>query len=69
MEKSTQISVTATKDGPYVISGDFNLNLPNGEVKECSGETTLCRCGKSQNCPFCDKSHIEHIQDTCNVWF
>ena len=69
MEKSTQFSVNATKGGPYVVSGSFKLNLPNGETKECSGETALCRCGKSKNCPFCDKSHVEHNLDMSYVWF
>jgi CDGSH-type Zn-finger protein len=69
MEKSSQLSLTVNQNGPYVISGDFKLNLPNGEIKECSGETELCRCGKSKNNPFCDKSHVVHNYGTCNVWF
>jgi CDGSH-type Zn-finger protein len=69
MEKSAQISLTANQNGPYVITGDFKLNLPNGVTKECTGETSLCRCGKSKNSPFCDKSHVEHNHETCNMWF
>ncbi len=70
MENFTQISVPAAKSGPFVVTGNFKLKLPNGETKECSGETVLCRCGKSKVCPFCDKTH-EAISnpEICNTWF
>jgi len=69
MENTNQLSVKTTKGGPYVVNGYFKLDLPSGETKECSGKTSLCRCGKSQNKPFCDKSHNKCVIDTCNQWF
>ena len=49
--------VTVTHNGPYAVSGGIELA---GEIwgEEASTEHyTLCRCGASQNKPFCDGSH------------
>ena len=51
--------VTVSKDGPYVITGDVelmgdNIRFGDGASKE---HYTLCRCGASQNKPFCDGMH------------
>jgi CDGSH-type Zn-finger protein len=69
MENANQLSVKTTKGGPYVINGNFKLDLPSGETRECTGKTSLCRCGKSHNKPFCDQSHNKCVIDTCNPWF
>src|SRR6185312_5450876 len=49
--------VTATKDGPYFVTGGVELvgvAFGDGASKE---HFTLCRCGASKNKPFCDGSH------------
>ena len=49
--------VTATKDGPYAVTGDvklFDQVFGDGASTE---HYTLCRCGASANKPFCDGSH------------
>jgi CDGSH-type Zn-finger protein/uncharacterized Fe-S cluster protein YjdI len=51
--------VTVSKDGPYLITGGVeligdNIQLGDGASKE---HYTLCRCGASQNKPFCDGMH------------
>jgi CDGSH-type Zn-finger protein len=50
---------TASKDGPYVITGGIELmgddiQFGDGAPKE---HYTLCRCRASQNKPFCDGMH------------
>ncbi|MFL6469588.1 MAG: CDGSH iron-sulfur domain-containing protein [Nitrososphaeraceae archaeon] len=45
-----------SKDGPYVITGSVdligdNIQFGEGVSKE---HYTLCRCGASNNKPFCD---------------
>ena len=49
--------VMVTNDGPYAVSGGIELpGVPFG--KGASEEHyTLCRCGGSNNKPFCDGSH------------
>jgi CDGSH-type Zn-finger protein len=52
--------VIVRNDGPLRIEGD-NIVLTDQDGKEfgLSGRTvvSLCRCGQSQNKPFCDGSH------------
>ena len=55
--------VTPTADGPYMVAGEFTLKWPSGHVISMAGEADengyiyLCRCGHSNNKPFCDNSH------------
>ena len=54
--------VTVSKDGPYLITGGIELiggdaniiQFGDGASKE---HYTLCRCGASNNKPFCDGMH------------
>jgi CDGSH-type Zn-finger protein/uncharacterized Fe-S cluster protein YjdI len=49
-------TVWVTPNGPYYVFGDFELVLPDGTVI-AETRAALCRCGASQNKPFCDNSH------------
>ena len=57
------VRVTPTADGPYMVVGAFALNWPSGHEISMTGEADengaiyLCRCGHSNNKPFCDNSH------------
>jgi CDGSH-type Zn-finger protein len=69
----TQISVTVSKDGPYIVSGDprlteqvivtnakgDSLQWREGEVYEAPAKCALCRCGHSHKAPFCDGTHAK----------
>ena len=46
-------------NGPLRISGNFVIKDGQGKSFDLSGRTTisLCRCGLSENKPFCDGSH------------
>jgi CDGSH-type Zn-finger protein len=44
-------------NGPYVLSGDFELSDPDGNRYPTAGSCELCRCGHSSNKPFCDGTH------------
>jgi CDGSH-type Zn-finger protein len=54
---ATKITVTA--NGSLKVEGDFTLHDPNGKEYGLGGRTaiSLCRCGFSENKPFCDGSH------------
>jgi len=44
-------------NGPYEVSGDIELNI-NDEMSLSNDDPYyLCRCGASENKPFCDGSH------------
>ena len=46
-------------DGPVKVSGDFSLKDAQGRVFDLGGREAiaLCRCGHSNNKPFCDGAH------------
>ena len=51
--------ITVKSDGSIRIEGDFTLYDQDGNAFDLAGRTaiSLCRCGHSQNKPFCDASH------------
>jgi CDGSH-type Zn-finger protein len=46
--------------GPIWVKGGIEIVGGDGVAYEVRNRTTLCRCGKSSNKPFCDGSHISH---------
>ena len=51
-------SVTLVQDGPLYFRGDIKIITPQGETVHRDKRISLCRCGNSNNKPFCDNSHI-----------
>jgi len=53
------IKITPYPNGPIGISTDdaIDIQMPGGEQKTLEGNSALCRCGASQNKPFCDGAH------------
>jgi CDGSH-type Zn-finger protein len=51
--------VTVSKNGPYLITGGIDLIGENIKWGEGASREhyTLCRCGASNNKPFCDGTH------------
>jgi CDGSH-type Zn-finger protein len=43
--------------GPIRVQGGIPIESADGKTYEVRNRMTLCRCGKSQNKPFCDSSH------------
>jgi CDGSH-type Zn-finger protein len=44
--------------GPIWVRGGIPLESADGHMYEVRNRITLCRCGKSKNKPFCDRSHF-----------
>lgn len=54
------VTITATANGPLKVVGPFALTDVDGNQYDVAarGETVfLCRCGGSENKPFCDATH------------
>ena len=53
------VKITVKKDGSLRLEGDLMLYDAEGHAYDLAGQTTisLCRCGASENKPFCDGSH------------
>jgi CDGSH-type Zn-finger protein len=43
--------------GPLWVRGGITIRSSDGEAYEVRNRVTLCRCGASNNKPFCDGSH------------
>jgi CDGSH-type Zn-finger protein len=49
--------ITVSKDGPYRVSGDIELQIDAWGDGASRDHYALCRCGGSKNKPFCDGTH------------
>ena len=52
-------SIQVTVNGPLRVTGTFDICDGTGAKFDLAGRSTisLCRCGQSQNKPFCDGAH------------
>ena len=51
--------ITVLNNGPLRVKGDMTIQDSEGGVYNLKGReaVSLCRCGHSNNKPFCDGSH------------
>jgi CDGSH-type Zn-finger protein len=51
--------ITIRNNGSIRVEGDFTICDAEGNPFDLAGRTSigLCRCGASENKPFCDGSH------------
>jgi CDGSH-type Zn-finger protein len=51
--------ITINDNGSIRVEGEFSIQDMEGKPFDLAGRTIigLCRCGHSQNKPFCDGSH------------
>jgi len=62
--------VTVNNNGPLRIEGEFTICDATGKEFGLGGRTVigLCRCGLSENKPFCDGSHgRQGWQNSCEA--
>ncbi|EFA23548.1 zinc finger CDGSH type [Bifidobacterium gallicum DSM 20093 = LMG 11596] len=54
---------------PLFVAGDIALISADGTEYERRNRYALCRCGNTQNSPFCDAMHINvQFRDNSPVW-
>jgi CDGSH-type Zn-finger protein len=55
----SEITIVCANNGPYRLSGPVVLKDAQGNEFDLTGRETfsLCRCGNSNNKPFCDGTH------------
>lgn len=60
---STPTKLTVNSNGSLKVEGDFIITDASGAEYGLQGRTTIgiCRCGLSNNKPFCDGSHRDHF--------
>lgn len=54
-----KLTIKSLENGPLLLSG--NLKIKNGSGRDAwqGTEVALCRCGASNNKPFCDGNHVK----------
>jgi CDGSH iron-sulfur domain-containing protein 3 len=54
-----EVEIKVRDNGPYKVTGPVRLIDAEGNEFPLpdEGSIVLCRCGRSQTKPFCDKSH------------
>jgi uncharacterized Fe-S cluster protein YjdI len=50
-------SIEVRPNGPLYLRGSLQVTDANGTVMREATRLALCRCGQSQNKPYCDNSH------------
>ncbi len=53
----SKVIITKYDEGPFVIQGEFKFIDGKGAAFQTGDTIALCRCGQSQNQPYCDSSH------------
>jgi CDGSH-type Zn-finger protein len=57
-KKKLAAEFTILPNGPIRVTGKFVIKARGNRIFENEGdEVYLCRCGGTQNAPFCDGSH------------
>lgn len=57
IEPDLPVEIAIIVDGPIWVSGGLPIQRSDGSLLEKRNRITLCRCGASDNKPFCDGSH------------
>jgi CDGSH-type Zn-finger protein/uncharacterized Fe-S cluster protein YjdI len=52
-----KLAIRPGRNGPYHVTGNVTIVAASGRERWRGTQTWLCRCGQSQNKPFCDGSH------------
>ena len=55
--KMEKTKITVMPNGPLMIEGNLTVNKMSGENIKDGEKLFLCRCGHSENKPFCDGAH------------
>lgn len=55
--ENQKTKVVILPKGPIYMEGSFEIVHPDGREETKEGKVALCRCGYSNNKPFCDGAH------------
>lgn len=53
----TETVIEPRPNGPLLVKGQIRIEGPDGAVLYEGEKVALCRCGQSNNKPFCDGTH------------
>ncbi len=55
-----ETKIEVLENGPLLVYGTLNVKGKDGKEEIKNKTTAFCRCGVSNNKPYCDGSHIEN---------
>ena len=58
-QRSGLVAITPSENGPLLVTGSLEVVSGTGRTIDRCQKTAFCRCGNSQNKPFCDGSHAK----------
>lgn len=57
--QSLETKVEVLENGPLLVYGTLNVTHKNGSSETKNKTTAFCRCGLSNNKPYCDGAHVK----------
>ncbi len=57
--ESEETKIEVMENGPLLVHGSLKVTLTDGSEATKNRRTAFCRCGASQNKPFCDGAHVD----------
>jgi len=54
-----ETKVEVLKDGPLLVYGTLKVTHKDGSEETKNKTTAFCRCGASNNKPYCDGAHVK----------
>jgi uncharacterized Fe-S cluster protein YjdI len=57
VSESKEIKVEVLENGPLLVYGNLKVTNKDGHVDTKKRTTAFCRCGASQNKPYCNGAH------------
>lgn len=57
--ETLRTKIEVLENGPLLVYGTLNVTDKEGNVETKNKTTAFCRCGASNNKPYCDGSHLK----------
>jgi len=57
--ESLETKVEVLENGPLLVYGTLKVTDKDGNAETKNKTTAFCRCGASQNKPYCDGTHVK----------
>ncbi|WP_018921598.1 CDGSH iron-sulfur domain-containing protein [Salsuginibacillus kocurii] len=59
----SNVKIKVMDKGPLMVNGDVEVIDMEGNIFDTKSKIALCRCGESDNKPFCDGTHAGNFED------
>ena len=57
--QTLETKVEVLENGPLLVYGTLKVKRKDGSEETKNRTTAFCRCGASQNKPYCDGAHVK----------